>query len=279
MTLPESGTNRQPLVRVRRPDFHRSRNDSAARQYGLSLLRHLPGVARAASPVLGVLAFEDAARSEAHTAFAQAYLVGKGQALGGSGAQLSSNDDAWIDGALAEHRSVIETRLVPDLLTFVYRSEFLGATVDQRSELLKRQFKARVVGLYGGALWRISEAGFVSGARQLNDALRVEDVDLVARAIGWPTTDLQNALSRATYGIVDVGIPFVDGKKISAYATALHHVTGQVGVEYVSESDSITCPPCGTAAGLYWLPREPPLPGSVCQGGSYCRCFLMMAIG
>lgn len=46
-------------------------------------------------------------------------------------------------------------------------------------------------------------------------------------------------------------------------------------VDYLAVDDDHTCDDCSTAAALGpYLPGAAPLPGTICQGGSSCRCWL-----
>lgn len=150
-----------------------------------------------------------------------AFLRGKRQAY--PAAQLTADDQAWIGKELARNRTYVEGSLESDLQDKAVYQQMTRADLGE----LGRMFGSRVERQYGGQLWRVTEAGFLSGARDLSAALKArfrlplrleeagdgEDDDQVAEeaalvalalALGISVLRLRRALDRAAAGVFDV---------------------------------------------------------------------------
>ena len=112
---------------------------------------------------LSMLSLGDRLQQAAEASYAAAFLRGKRHAY--PAATMAPDDQQWVRRALAENRSYLDG---------------LGSTIQEKATLqqmqgadladLPRAFASRVE-RSGGSLWRVTEAGYASGVRDLSAAL------------------------------------------------------------------------------------------------------------
>lgn len=153
--------------RIARSALHRADNDAQVTGYGRTLraifddwLRHSQ-VAGMSTQALGAR-LQQAAEAN----YEPAYLRGKRQAFGA--ATLGPDDRQWIAAALRSNRTYVQQSLEADIQDKATLQRMQGGDLAE----LGKTFRGRVEQQYGGQLWRVTEAGFRAGVRDLGDTLK-----------------------------------------------------------------------------------------------------------
>lgn len=154
--------------RLNRPVLHREDNDAQVAGYGRALLGIFEDwLAHSESTGLSVLSLGARLQQAAEANFPSAYLRGKRQAY--PPAALGPDDRQWLERALRQNRTYVQHSLERDIEQKATYQRLAGSDVQS----LRKTFATRIDNQYGGQLWRVTEAGFVSGARDLSAAVRV----------------------------------------------------------------------------------------------------------
>jgi hypothetical protein len=179
---------------------------------------------------------------------------------------------------------------------FAKRRDFHGDEPTTLSDALRASFLARV-GMHGGAIWTVTEAGYRTGvqeartdlANRLKGSLAAEsEIDTpqpgdeaLATALGLTVRELLQVIGR---GIQKAGISAKapgTGDQLTPTSKVLEAVRVRVGTAYEAEDDVDTCDPCAANSGggdagdgVYWIESECPLPGEDCDAVNRCRCVL-----
>jgi hypothetical protein len=155
------------IRRLTRSTIHREDNDAQVAGYGRALravfedwLRH----SQAAGMSTQALGARLQQAAEAH--YEPAYLRGKRQAF--SAAVLGPDDRQWIAAALQSNRTYVQRSLEGDIQDKATLQRMQGADLAE----LRKTFASRIELQYGGQLWRVTEAGFRAGVRDLSDTLK-----------------------------------------------------------------------------------------------------------
>jgi hypothetical protein len=181
---------------------------------------------------------------------------------------------------------------------FKRRRRFNGDEPATPSDTLRASFLARI-GMHGGAIWTVTEAGYKAGVEQASTDLanRLEGPetveeggdadkpqpgdDALAIALGLTVEELLQLIGR---GRQKAGIN-AKPPGIADHLTPRHSVLDaaglRIGTVYEAEDDVDTCDPCAANAGggddgdgVYWIENECPLPGEECNSLRRCRCVL-----
>jgi hypothetical protein len=280
--------------------------------YGKALREMLrQEIAEVPQPLIGVDHFLRLAQDLAASSFPPALARGRQQA--GVDSTFTVTDQRWLEDQLARNEQILRDNLGADLREFIEAQKLnLPMPTGDRAKAIDDRFGPRVENLYGGVLWKIQEAGYLSGIRTIraiahgtaptipvlrqagadeegfNEADWGGPVDMVNRAGNVPPQRQQraNALGRL---VVTTSTDEQRASVLRMIAAATKHTVAQVGdflardeiaigSMYSTQNDSRTCGPCADAAGEYYPPDEPPLPGAVCDGKGSCRCMLNLTV-
>lgn len=153
--------------RIARSALHRTDNDAQVAGYGRALRAIFDDWLRR-SQVAGMSTQALGARLQqaAEANYEPAYLRGKRQAFGA--ATLGPDDRRWVAAALQSNRMYVQRSLEADIQDKATLQRMQGADLVD----LGKAFRSRVEQQYGGQLWRVTEAGFRAGARDLGDTVR-----------------------------------------------------------------------------------------------------------
>lgn len=156
------------IRRLNRPVLHREDNDSQVAVYGRSLRAIFEDwLQHSAESGLSVLSLGARLQQAAEGAFPSAYLRGKRQAY--PPAVIGPDDRQWLERALRQNRSYVYQHLERDIEQKATFQRMAGTDL----QALSKTFASRIERQYGGQLWRVTEAGFRSGVKDLSAAIRV----------------------------------------------------------------------------------------------------------
>lgn len=154
--------------RLNRPVLHREDNDAQVAGYGRALLAIFEDwLQHSEEAGLSILSLGARLQQAAEGAFPSAYLRGKRQAY--PPAMLGPDDRQWLERALRQNRGYAYQNLERDIEQKATFQRMVGTDL----QALRKTFGSRIELQYGGQLWRVTEAGFVSGCRDLSAAIRV----------------------------------------------------------------------------------------------------------
>jgi hypothetical protein len=154
--------------RLNRPVLHRDDNDAQVAGYGRSLLAIFEDwLQRSGEAGLSVLSLGARLQQAAEGAFPSAYLRGKRQAY--PPAVIGPDDRQWLERALRQNRGYVYQHLERDIEQKATFQRMEGTDL----QALRKTFGSRIEFQYGGQLWQVTEAGFVSGCRDLSAAIRI----------------------------------------------------------------------------------------------------------
>jgi len=197
------------------------------------------------------------------------------------------------------NRQFLGLSLAPDMdACFANRRGLNGDKPTTLSDALRASFLARV-GMHGGAIWTVTEAGYMAGVQQARADLAIRMTGSLAAEQGDDKEDrpqpgddaLAIALGLTVVGLLQLighgrrqaGINATKlgpGDRLTPRPNALEAAGVRVGTAYEAEDDDDTCDPCAANAhggddgdGIYWSGSECSLPGENCALGR-CRCVL-----
>ena len=201
---------------------------------------------------------------------------------------------------ILSNRQFLRLSLSPDMdACFASWRRLNGDRPTTLSVVLRASFLGRV-GMGGGAIWAVTEAGYEAGVHQARADLAVRMTGCLPAAEGDDEEAIpqpgDDALATAL-GLTEVGLLQLIGhgrRQAGIKATrlgtgdrrtpgtgALEAAGVRVGIAYEAEGDNDTCQPCSVKAhggsdrnGIYWSENECPLPGEDCAAGRRCRCVL-----
>jgi len=201
---------------------------------------------------------------------------------------------------ILSNRDFLHCSLGPEMDACIAKWGLLnGAKPTTLSDALRASFLARV-GMHGGAIWSVAEAGYRAGVQQARTDLAIrmtgslateedddeEDTpqpgdDALAVALGLTVVGLLQLIG---YGRRQAGINAPQpgtGDQLTPSHDVLDAAGVRVGTAYEAEGDDDTCDRCAANAqggddgdGIYWYESECPLPGEDCDPLSRCRCVL-----
>lgn len=153
--------------RIARSALQRTDNDAQVAGYGRALRSIFDDwLQRSQAADMSTQALSARLQQAAEANYEPAYLRGKRQAF--PAATLGPDDRQWIGQALQQNRTYVERSLAADIQDKATLQRMQGADLAE----LGKTFGSRVEQQYGGQLWRVTEAGFRAGVRDLGDTVR-----------------------------------------------------------------------------------------------------------
>jgi hypothetical protein len=234
--------------------------------------------------------------------FPQAFANGRHQAYPKQ--RPSADGQQVLTAKLLSNRHYLQNSLQPDIDARAVKWKLQGEP-QSLSDALSASFRSRVVDMYGGAIWTVTEAGYRAGVGQARTDLAIRitgrihaeaddgedqpqpgDAEL-AIALGLTLGGLLLLLAagRSAAGIFrptqtpETGLsgPTTGGELAQLVeAPGVLDATGvSVMLDYEDEGDDAVCDPCASnAAGSPYTEAECPIPGEDCSGMNNCRCML-----
>jgi predicted RNA binding protein YcfA (HicA-like mRNA interferase family) len=203
---------------------------------------------------------------------------------------------------ILSNRQFLQFSLGPDMdACFAKWRHFNGEKPTILSDALRASFLARV-GMHGGAIWPVTEAGYRAGVQQARTDLAIrmtgslaaeqgddddkEDMsyaedEALATALGLTVVELLQLIGRGRQQTAIHSPQPGTGDQLTPSPSVLDAAGVRVGTAFEAEDDVDTCDPCAANArggddgdGIYWVESECPLPGEDCDALSRCRCVL-----
>ncbi len=220
--------------------------------------------------------------------FPQAFANGRHQAY--PKRRPSAQSQGALETKLLANRHYLQNSLGPDIDDRVVRFRLAGET-GILSDALRASFRSRITDQYGGALWNVTEAGYLAGvamarrdlAIRMTGRIHAEADDEEDPRTG--DSELAMALGLTVVGLLVLirsgrdrsgaaqGPTQPDAVQVEPVPGVLEAAGIDVLIDYEAEADA--CDPCAqdAAEGPY-SEDDCPIPGDDCEGLNNCRCSL-----